>query len=156
MRKRLHALWYQLKTENSSPSRLAASVFTGIFFGVVPLYGIQTLICIAVAWAFRLNKLTVVTAAQISLPIFAPFLIAAGIAIGDFVRFGTIRAPDVSQGRTFLEELWLFGGQFPDLFVSCFVGDTLLGLVLGAIGAAVAYAVASRHQTSAASRREDA
>ncbi|MEZ4317045.1 MAG: DUF2062 domain-containing protein [Myxococcota bacterium] len=152
MRKRLHALWSHLKNENSSPERLAASVFTGVFLGVVPLYGIQTAICLGVAWLFRLNKLTVIAAAQISLPIFAPFLIAAGIAIGEFVRFGTIRAPDLAEGRTFVENLWLLGGDVPDLFVSCFVGDTLLGLVLGVLGAAVAWWVARARQ----SRRNDA
>ncbi len=144
MRKRLHALWKHIREENSTPPRLAASVFTGIFLGVVPLYGIQTLLCIAVAYLFRLNKLTVIAAAQISLPMFAPFLIAAGIVIGEFVRFGTVRAPDLSEGRTFLQEIWLFGGELPDLFLSCFIGDTILGFVLGVLGAAITYRVASR------------
>lgn len=147
MRKRLHALWHHLKTENSSPGRLAVSVFTGIFLGVVPLYGIQTAICVAVAYLFKLNKVAVIGSAQISMPIFAPFLVAAGIVIGEFVRFGTVRAPDVSEGKTFLQELWLFGGELPDLFISCFIGDTILGLVLGAIGAVLAYSVAKRRQS---------
>jgi uncharacterized protein (DUF2062 family) len=143
MRKRLAALWHHLKTENSSPSRLAASVFLGLFLGVVPLYGVQTPICIGVAWLLGLNRLTVVGAAQISLPPFAPFLVAAGIAIGDLVRFGELRAPDLGQARGFLDGLALLGGEVPDLFLSCLIGDTLLGLVLGALGAVVAYRVAS-------------
>ena len=148
MRNRLHALWKHVREENSSPPRLAASVFTGVFLGVVPLYGIQTLLCIAVAFLFRLNKLTVLAAAQISLPMFAPFLIAAGIVIGEFVRFGTVRAPSLAEGRTFLEELYLFGGEVPDLFLSCFIGDTILGFVLGTIAAGLTYWYASRASRS--------
>jgi len=144
MRKRLQALWQHLKHENSTPGRLAASVFTGIFLGVVPLYGVQTWICIAVAQLFRLNKLTVVASAQISLPMFAPFLVAAGIAIGEYLRFGTLRPLNIAEGRGFLADLWLLGGEVPDLFLSCFLGDTVLGLVLGGVGAAAAYGVASR------------
>lgn len=146
MRKRLHALWHHLKNENATPTKLAWSVFVGLFLGVVPLYGVQTLICLAVAWLFRLNKLTVVAAAQISIPPFAPFLVAAGIVIGELVRFGEVRAPDLLEARGFLEGLFLLGGELPDLFLSCFVGDTLLGLALGAGGAGFAYYVASRRQ----------
>ena len=148
MRNRLKALWTSIKQENATPGRLAASVFTGIFLGVVPLYGIQTVLCIAVAVLFRLNKLTVLAAAQISLPMFAPFLIVGGIAIGEFVRFGRVRIPDLAEGQTFLEELWLFGGEVPDLFLSCLVGDTILGFVLGVLAAGITYRLASRSQAN--------
>lgn len=144
MRNRLQAVWQHLKTENTSPARLAASVFTGLFLGVVPLYGIQTGLCLFVAWLFRLNKLTVIGAAQISFPIFAPFLVSAGIVIGEFVRFGELRPIDLEQAQSFLSGLALFSGKFPDLFLSCLIGDTILGAVLGILGAAVAYRVASR------------
>lgn len=143
MRARLRVVWQNLKRENASPAKLAASAFTGTFLGVVPLYGIQTGLCLFVAWLFRLNKLTVLSTAQISLPMFAPFLIGGGIVIGELVRFGRLKSFDLTEARDFITSLSLFRGQVPDLFISCLVGDVILGFVLGLIAAAIAYRVAS-------------
>lgn len=149
MRKRLYTLWQHLRTEHTSPARVGFAVFVGVWLGVIPLYGVQTPICIAVAQLLRLNKLTVVLAANISNPLFAPFLVAAGIAIGEYLRFGTVAAPDLGQATSFLAQLALFSGELPSLFVSCLIGDTLLGLVLGVVLGLVAWRVASRRAEAA-------
>lgn len=142
---RVRALWDRLLAESSSPGQLALAVFVGLFLGVVPLYGIQTGIVLFVAWALRLNRLAVLAAAQISIPPVAPFLIAAGIAIGEYVRFGRFHPPDLGEAQGFVQGLWLLGGGVPDLFLSCLIGDTLLGLVIASLGAAAAWVVASRN-----------
>lgn len=152
MRKRLQALWHHLKTEHTSPKRLGAAVFVGVLFGVIPLYGIQTPICLALAYALRLNKATVVIAANISNPIVAPFLIAAGIALGEYLRFGTMHTLDTSEASSFLEQLSLFTGQVPDLFLSCLIGDTVIGLTLGTALGLLAYGVARSRLTVDSSR----
>lgn len=150
MRNRLRALWTHLKTEHATPGRLAVAVFVGINLGVWPIYGIQTPICLLVAWLFKLNKLTVVLAANISNPLIAPFLVAGGIAIGEWVRFGALHRPDLDLARGFIHELSLFAGQVPSLYVSCFIGDAILGLVLGVLFALAAYRVATRSQRARA------
>jgi len=144
MRQRLHALWQHLKSEHTSPGRLAAAVFLGVMVGVQPIYGIQTPICIGLARMLKLNTLTVVLAANISNPLVAPFLVAGGIALGEWVRFGRVRPVDLAEARGFLHGLSLFAGEIPGLWWSCVVGDTLIGLVIGTLGAAVAYRVAAR------------
>lgn len=142
----MHELWRLLLHEHNDPPRLALAVFWGVFMGTVPLYGLQTGICIVTSRLFKLNTVAVVGAAQISNPLFAPFLIAGGIALGDFVRFGELRWPDLSEAEDFIAGLWILGGHLPDTFVSCFVGDTILGVVLGVIFGAVAYGVARWRQ----------
>lgn len=144
MRQRLHALWHHLKTEHTSPHRLAAAVFLGVMVGVQPIYGIQTPICLVLARWLKLNTLTVVLAANISNPLVAPFLVAGGIALGEWVRFGHVRPIDLAEARGFLHGLSLFAGEIPGLWWSCVVGDTLIGLVIGTLGAFVAYRVALR------------
>ncbi|MCO4747463.1 MAG: DUF2062 domain-containing protein [Proteobacteria bacterium] len=152
MRKRLHALWEHIKTEHTSPERVGVAVFVGVLLGVIPLYGIQTPICLAVAQLTKLNKATVVVAANISNPLIAPFLIAAGIAIGEYLRFGELHAPDLGKATTFIEQLALLSGEVPDLFLSCLIGDTLLGLVLGVVFGLAAYRVALNRSATDPSR----
>ncbi|MCB9759984.1 MAG: DUF2062 domain-containing protein [Alphaproteobacteria bacterium] len=133
MRKALRALWRQLRTEHTSPGRLAWAVGLGIWVGVLPFYGIHLPICIALAWLLRLNKVTMYLAANISNPLFAPALVAAGIVVGEWLRFGAWHPLDLDQGRDFIEQLALLSGQLPDLFLSCLLGDAVLGAALGAV-----------------------
>lgn len=133
MREALRKLWRHLKEEHSEPHRLGLAVGIGMFVGCLPLYGLHLGICIAVAWALRLNKATVYLAANISNPLLAPFLVAAGIAIGEWLRFGRWRSIDLAQGHDFIDKLALFSGHLPDVFLSCLLGDAVLGLVLGLV-----------------------
>jgi uncharacterized protein (DUF2062 family) len=122
LRQRLTALLHHLRTENADPARLACAVAIGLFVGVLPLYGLHLALCLGLAVALRLNKTGTVLASQISLPMFAPVLVAAGIYVGEIVRFGAV----------------------PDRFLSCLLGDALIGLVLGAVGGAITYGWARR------------
>ena len=144
MRERLHALWQHLRREHTAPGRLAAAVFLGVNVGVWPIYGVQTPLCLVLAQLLRLNKLTVVLAANISNPLFAPILVAIGIGIGEWIRFGTLTRPDLQQASGFLDGLSLFAGEVPRLYVSCFVGSIVLGILLGGVLATVTYFVAAR------------
>lgn len=133
MRKAFDKLWRHLRDEHTEPHRLGLAVALGLFVGCLPLYGVHLGICIALAWALRLNKATVYLAANISNPLLAPLLVAAGIGIGEWLRFGTWRPVDLGQGQDFIGRLAIFSGQLPDMFLSCLLGDAVLGLALGAV-----------------------
>jgi uncharacterized protein (DUF2062 family) len=146
LRKSFKALLRHLLREHNEPGRLGAAVATGLFVGALPLYGLHLPICIGLAWIFRLNKATVYLAANISNPLMAPFLIAAALAIGEWMRFGAWRGIDVGMGRDFIENIGLLTGQVPDMFLSCVLGGAVLGLGLAAIGGPVTWLWAKRRK----------
>lgn len=134
MRRRLRALVHHLKSEHTEPARLGWAVGLGVFVGVLPLYGLHTALCLLLAVVLRLNKATMVLASNVSIPLVAPFLVAAGIGLGEWLRFGEVRPLSLDSARTFLGALQLARGELPDLFLSCLLGDAVLGAVLGGLG----------------------
>lgn len=144
MRARLIALLANLGTEHTDPVRLGAAVGLGVFVGVLPLYGLHAILCLALATVLRLNKVTVVLASQVSIPPIAPLLVTAGIAIGEWLRFGILRAPDPAVAHDLIAGLRLLASDLPDWFLSCLLGDAVLGAVLGASAGLATWAWARR------------
>ncbi|HEY9044426.1 MAG TPA: DUF2062 domain-containing protein [Ohtaekwangia sp.] len=65
----------QLFNPNESDAIKAASVGFGIFMGIVPLWGFQLAIAIALSFALKLNKALVIIAANISIPPMIPIIL---------------------------------------------------------------------------------
>lgn len=78
-----------IKTEvfNSEESNMkkALSVTVGIFFGIVPIWGYQLISAIAAAYFLKLNKAIVILTANISVPVFLPFILYASLLTGELV-----------------------------------------------------------------------
>ena len=74
--KKSRAFWISLKKQLAHPEESdqlkALSVGFGVFMGIIPIWGFQLIVAIALAYAFRLNKLLVVLGANISIPPFVP------------------------------------------------------------------------------------
>lgn len=151
----LKKVWTHLKEEHSEPHKLGLAVGVGLFLGCLPFYGLHLGICIAFAWLLKLNKATVYLAANISNPFFAPFIVAVGVAIGDFVRFGEWKGVDTSLGESFVDTLSLWSGQLPDVFLSCLIGDAILGAGLGVVFGPVVWLWARRRQAVASEAPAD-
>jgi glycosyltransferase involved in cell wall biosynthesis len=71
-----------------STIKITFSVMLGIFMGIVPIWGYQLVTAIALAYLFRLNKLIVIVAANISLPPMIPLILylsylTGSLALGD-------------------------------------------------------------------------
>jgi uncharacterized protein (DUF2062 family) len=79
---------YGLRTEGSGPARETAAIACGVFIGCLPFYGFHLLICLVVGWVFRLNRLKLYLAANISNPFVAPFLLFAELQAGSYLRRG--------------------------------------------------------------------
>jgi uncharacterized protein (DUF2062 family) len=70
---------------NTSPLRASLSIGMGVLVGLSPLYGVHTLIVLALAFMFRLNRPLALLASGITLLPFVPIWIAGGIFIGKLV-----------------------------------------------------------------------
>jgi len=117
-----------LRTEGAGAGREATAVGVGFFIGCLPFYGFHLLLCWITGRLFRLNRLKIYLAANISNPLVAPILLFTELQIGAWLRRGTFHALTLRTART------------TDLSVFAF--DTLTGsLMLGAtLGAALALA----------------
>ena len=89
-RRTLLKVWWALKNEHSSPREMALAVCVGVVIGSSPLYGFHVVLCLFVAFAFRLNKLVVWLGSNVSLPIFAPFLAYLSIQCAHLMLHGSL------------------------------------------------------------------
>jgi trans-aconitate methyltransferase/uncharacterized protein (DUF2062 family) len=103
--------------------RLAAAIGLGVFIGCVPLFGANFWLCAGLASAFRLSRLKLYLAANISTPLLAPVIAFAEIQLGSYVQDGVVHTPSlVALTQT---SPWHFTG---DLLVGAFVvGSALSG-----------------------------
>jgi len=68
-----------------SNSRITFSVMLGVFMGIVPIWGYQLITAIALAYLFRLNKVIVIVAANISIPPMIPFILYLSYLAGGWI-----------------------------------------------------------------------
>ena len=68
--------------------KITFSVMLGVFMGIVPIWGYQLVTAIALAYLFRLNKLLVIVAANISLPPMIPLILYLSYLTGSLVLGG--------------------------------------------------------------------
>lgn len=131
-----------LLAERLDPSHAAAAVFLGIFIGIIPIYGFQTLAAIGVALLFKLNKPLTVACTFISNPLFLPLIIFASIELGCLLRRGTF------QPLTLSELTAMRGHIDREQFLVWMIGSVALGILTGAIGAAVTAVIVRHHRNS--------
>jgi len=65
-----------------SPSKKAFSIALGVFIGIAPFWGLQTILVLFLAYILRLNKLIAFAFSNISIPPMIPFIIYASLKIG--------------------------------------------------------------------------
>ncbi|WBV54922.1 DUF2062 domain-containing protein [Chryseobacterium daecheongense] len=70
-----------LESDGSNRTK-AFSVALGVFIGLSPFWGFQTLLVISLSVLFKLNKVLAFVASNISLPPLIPFIIAISLFIG--------------------------------------------------------------------------
>ena len=75
---------------DSSKEVKACSVALGVFFGIAPFWGLQTVLTIALAVFFRLNKTLAFICSNVSIPPMIPILILASLKIGAFITGGQV------------------------------------------------------------------
>ncbi len=131
-----------LLKEGLDPGPAAAAVFLGIFIGIVPIYGFQTLAAVGVAFLFRLNKPLTVAGTFISNPLFQPLIIFSSVELGCLLRIGSFQPltlSGLSVARTHINK---------DQLLTWAIGSVALGILAGGVGAALTAIVVHRHRAS--------
>ncbi len=145
IRPALRQAWRRLRGGELTPKRAALSVGIGLAIGLVPIYGAHWAIVLAVCLPFELDAPVAYLAANISNPLFAPFLFLAEVQIGSVVTTGA-RLPLTMQA---LQD------RGPGAFVTqTIVGIAVLAplsaLVFGALTYAVVLFVKRKREASGA------
>jgi 2-polyprenyl-6-hydroxyphenyl methylase/3-demethylubiquinone-9 3-methyltransferase len=120
-----------LLKERLDPGHAAAAVFLGIFIGIVPIYGLQTIAAVGVALLFRLNKPLTVAGTFINNPLLQPLIIFSSVELGCFLRLGSFQPLNLSAlavARTHIDKEKLFIWA---------IGSVALGIVVGGVGGAI-------------------
>ena len=144
MRKQLRALWQTLLHEHTAPIRLAAAVLVGCIVGCTPLFGFHILLCIALSFALRLNKLVVYGAANLSIPPLVPFIGFASVQLGERALHGRWLALTRHDFR--LDQVRQLARLF---FVDWMVGGAILGTLIGLVAGAITFAILRARRRSA-------
>ena len=132
-RARVRAKFEELIGEHETPRRLGVALGVGVVCGCSPFLGFQTLIALAAAFLFRLNKLAVLIGLQISVPPVTPLIVLASLELGELLVHGKLIDLTLSQIRdTPNREL------IARFFVDLTVGGLTLGVVLCVILGAAA------------------
>lgn len=144
LRERLHAL---LRL-GDPPQRIATALAVGVFISCTPFWGLQTILSVAVAMVFGLNRAATVTGTWLNLPWFAPFVYGLALRIGMLLTPGrgpvrpTLRVVlDRSEGFVWRHVLDLLH----TLSVSLLVGTTVLGAAAAIVTYVASLALLSRH-----------
>jgi uncharacterized protein (DUF2062 family) len=127
LRRRLRAAWRRLVRERSSPAQIGVAVFWGVVVGCSPFYGFQNLIAIGSSTLFRLNRVAVVLAAQITMPPLNVLIVFASFQVGHRLRSGTW--------------LDLAVGEVRDMPLRDLAGELAYDFALGAFAVGVALAI---------------
>ncbi|MBK9148980.1 MAG: DUF2062 domain-containing protein [Flavobacteriales bacterium] len=130
-------LWRAIKAEAVHPEessmRKACAIGFGLFMGIVPVWGLQLLIGIPLAYLFRLNRVLFVAAANISIPPMIPLILYASYRMGAVFMGDQAFVPDHPTGLR-LADVQAHLAQYA-------AGAVLLAMMAGAAGALIAFAV---------------
>jgi uncharacterized protein (DUF2062 family) len=144
MTRRLTARLREVLHLDDPAPRLALALAVGVFVGCTPFWGVQTVLSLAVALIFRLNRVATVAGTWFNLPWIAPLVYGAALKIG------TLIVPDPTGFRgAWLAYLLRDPGRvgwhdvrvlLAEVSAPLLIGTTVVGLA----AAAVTYVVALR------------
>jgi len=117
---------------NDPPIKKASAIALGLFIGIAPLWGFQTVLVISLAIAFKLNKPIAFLFSNISIPPFIPFIIYGSYQIGAIAMGremdATLNIEDIKSGTDIFKSL----GQY-------ILGSFILATLVSSISGVIAY-----------------
>jgi uncharacterized protein (DUF2062 family)/SAM-dependent methyltransferase len=145
LKTRVRALLTTLLHEGLTPGSAAAAMFLGIFIGIVPIYGFQTLAAVGVALFFKLNKPLTVAGTFINNPLLQPVIVVSSVELGYFLRSGSFRPFHLSA---------LAGAHMKEELLAWAMGSVVLGVLVGGAGAAITAVVVQLKAPATAELRD--
>ena len=133
-RRRMRVILGHVFAEHTNtPARVAGSIGLGLFCGVAPIWGYQTVAAALLAHKFRLNKAIAVAASNISFPLACPFIVMGSLTLGHVLITGERLA--FTRGETL--------ARTPLYLVAWLLGSIVLALLTAVLGGLLAFAVVS-------------
>lgn len=128
---------------NDSPNKLALAFALGVFIAFSPTLGLHTISCILLAWAFRLSKLVVLTAAFINNPWTIVPMYGFCLWVGIKVTGSGAAIPNIAWNELSLTNVYFILKPYLWPFI---VGTLLVGVLAAAASYAVIYWAAVRYR----------
>ena len=126
----------QILTIRESPHRIGLAFGIGVFIGMSPLLGLHTVLGIAVAWQFRLNKLVTLLGVYITNPWTIIPIYTFGTWVGAKLLGITHIIPDVDWGNVTFRILL---NDLRHLLAPFVVGTFFIGAISSVIGYALTH-----------------
>lgn len=108
-----------------SNAKITLAIMLGIFMGIVPIWGYQMLAAVFLAALFKLNKVIVLVASNISIPPVMPFLLYGSYATGCYATGNRINLNLMEISLESMKNVlfqYLIGSIIFALFLSCIIG----------------------------------
>lgn len=139
----------ELLKAHHDPHGVALGVAIGSFIGILPLYGLHTIICLAALFIIpRANKLAILVGSNISMP--------PTIAIITWTAYdiGRLLLPDKNYPPLSLEYLKALNmSRIGEFYYPLFIGSPALGLLVAVILYIATWVVADRIRKSHAGKQ---
>lgn len=112
----------------------SAAIALGVFIGISPFWGFQTVLLLFFATIFKLNKVIAYMASNVSFPPFIPFVIYGSLKMGSF--FVSTDAPLILDSSLTLDDIQKNATQY-------IVGSLTLASVLALLSGLLSYMLLS-------------
>jgi trans-aconitate methyltransferase/uncharacterized protein (DUF2062 family) len=120
----------RLLTERLEPGPAAAAVWVGVAFGIIPIYGLQSVVALGLATILGLNRPLTFAATFVNNPLLQPFLLAGSLQLGHLAMNGRWVS---------LAPAALLAGPLDQHLLALFVGSLILSAVVGGAAALAVY-----------------
>ncbi len=156
---RLRAFLGQLLHLGDSPERTALAFSIGVFFSFSPFVGLHTVMGLATAFLFKLNRLALLIGVYVNNPWTMAPVASLGTALGFYILGTENKFADVSWNTMLTGSFWkeMFS-DVNNLLLPFFVGNLILSVGAAVLAYWVLRGILIRHgvQREALSPAEDA
>jgi uncharacterized protein (DUF2062 family) len=131
-----------------TPERTAFAFSIGIFVGFSPFLGLHTIMGVAVAFLFRLNKVAVMLGVWSNVPwLLVPFYsFTTWVGIKLIGVPDGISLPDISLSDLVEVEFWLWLGSQWKLLIPAFVGSFVCSVIMALVAYPLALVIVRKYR----------